>query len=61
MNVELTLPAAFLAGLLGGVHCVGMCSGIVGALTGGLSVPVRQSRRRLLSALLAYNSGRIIS
>ncbi|MGD2056456.1 MAG: sulfite exporter TauE/SafE family protein [Gammaproteobacteria bacterium] len=61
MNMELTLPAAFLVGLLGGVHCVGMCSGIVGALTGGLSVQLRQSRGRLLSALLAYNGGRIIS
>jgi sulfite exporter TauE/SafE len=61
MNMELTLPAAFLVGLLGGVHCAGMCSGIVGALTGGLSPQLRQSRWRFLSALLAYNGGRIIS
>jgi sulfite exporter TauE/SafE len=59
--MELTLPAAFLVGLLGGVHCVGMCSGIVGALTSGLAPGVRLSRWRFLSALLAYNSGRIIS
>jgi sulfite exporter TauE/SafE len=29
--------AAFVAGLLGGVHCVGMCGGIAGALGGGTS------------------------
>lgn len=59
--MELTLPAAFLVGLLGGVHCVGMCGGIVGALSGGLASGIRLSRWRFLSALLAYNSGRIIS
>ncbi|MEA2080335.1 MAG: sulfite exporter TauE/SafE family protein, partial [Pseudomonadota bacterium] len=61
MNMELTLPAAFLVGLLGGVHCVGMCGGIVGALTGSLTPEIRGARRRFLSALLAYNSGRIAS
>lgn len=61
MNMELTIPASFLVGLLGGVHCVGMCGGIVGALSGSLSTPLRQSRWRFLSALLAYNSGRIAS
>ena len=61
MNMELTLPAAFLVGLLGGVHCVGMCSGIVGALTGSLAPEIRGTRWRFLSALLAYNSGRITS
>jgi sulfite exporter TauE/SafE len=59
--MELTLPAAFLVGLLGGVHCVGMCGGIVGALSSGLDPGIRLSRWRFLSALLAYNSGRIIS
>ncbi|MEM6985728.1 MAG: sulfite exporter TauE/SafE family protein [Pseudomonadota bacterium] len=29
---ETTLLGVFLAGLLGGVHCAGMCGGIVGAL-----------------------------
>jgi sulfite exporter TauE/SafE len=59
--MELTLPAAFLVGLLGGVHCVGMCGGIVGALSGGLAPGIRSSRARLLAALLAYNGGRIVS
>ena len=34
--------AVFLVGLLGGTHCVGMCGGIVGALTGYAAGGVRQ-------------------
>lgn len=45
--------AYFLVGLLGGTHCVGMCGGIVGALSMG--APARWS------ILFAYNSGRILS
>jgi len=45
--------ALFLIGLLGGTHCIGMCGGIVGALTMG--GPPR------LVLHLAYNSGRIAS
>ena len=45
--------ALFLVGLLGGTHCVGMCGGIVGALS--LGGPARWSLH------LAYNSGRILS
>ena len=37
---DLHLLSAFLVGLLGGVHCVGMCGGIVSALS------VASSRRR---------------
>lgn len=51
--------AAFLVGLLGGVHCVGMCGGIVGTLTLGLPVGVRSQAPRLLPYQLAYNLGRI--
>ena len=60
MNIE-SLTAAFLVGLLGGTHCIGMCGGIVGALSSGLSLDVQTSRRRLVAAQLAYNSGRISS
>lgn len=45
--------ALFLVGLLGGTHCVGMCGGIVGALSMGGG-----ARWRLH---LAYNGGRILS
>jgi sulfite exporter TauE/SafE len=60
MNAE-SLTAAFLVGLLGGVHCIGMCSGIVGALTSGLSGQLQASRGQYVAALLAYNTGRISS
>ncbi|SIT70089.1 hypothetical protein SAMN05216526_1232 [Ectothiorhodosinus mongolicus] len=56
-----TLLAAFVVGLLGGVHCVGMCGGIVGALT--LSTEAKQVSQRfgLAPFLLAYNGARILS
>jgi sulfite exporter TauE/SafE len=50
---ETSYLALFLIGLLGGTHCVGMCGGIVGALSMG--VGARPSLH------LAYNSGRILS
>ena len=61
MVTELTVSAAFLVGLLGSTHCIGMCGGIVGALTLGLNGTVRESRWRLPVFLFAYNSGRILS
>jgi len=48
--------AVFLVGLLGGVHCAGMCGGIVSALS--LQVP---GGRPAWSVHLAYNLGRIAS
>lgn len=61
MPAEATILAAFLVGLLGGVHCIGMCGGIVGALTLGVSESVRSDQRRLLPYVFAYNLGRIVS
>ncbi len=61
MPVEGTLAAAFLVGLLGGVHCLGMCGGIVGALTLGLPAQGAGRARRTLAYHLAYNLGRIAS
>jgi hypothetical protein len=55
--------AVFLVGLLGGVHCVGMCGGIVSALTiqpGGQSVRA-PGAASALPLHLAYNFGRISS
>ena len=51
---------AFVIGLLGGVHCLGMCGGIVGALTFGLPEAQRRGLK-LLPYQLAYNLGRILS
>lgn len=52
--------SAFAAGLLGGVHCVGMCGGVVGAMTFGLPESAR-ANGRLLLFLGGYNLGRIAS
>lgn len=54
--IEFSVVAVFVVGLLGGVHCLGMCGSIVGMLTtqlppGGARWPFH----------LAYNSGRITS
>jgi hypothetical protein len=54
--IEFSLLAALLAGLLGGVHCVGMCGGIVAAFSfraDGSAPPFRMH--------LAYNLGRVSS
>ena len=65
MISELQMPTAlfvaFMAGLLGSLHCAGMCGGIVGALT--LRVPngMPRSLPQLLPCLLSYNAGRIAS
>lgn len=53
---ELSYLSAFLVGLLGGGHCIGMCGGIVGAVT--MALPGERPR---LPFLLAYNGGRIAS
>ena len=64
MSNELSLLSALFMGVLGGVHCVGMCGGIVGVLSmapgseaPGSEAPVRPR----LSLLLGYNLGRITS
>jgi len=52
------LISALILGLLGGGHCLGMCGGLMGALT--LAIP-REQRNRRMRLLLAYNLGRILS
>lgn len=47
----------FIVGLLGGVHCVGMCGGIVSALSFQAGQPLHGQPLRHL----AYNAGRILS
>ena len=46
--------AALVAGLLGGVHCIGMCGGIAGALSAAARGPA-------LRRQAAFNAGRIAS
>jgi sulfite exporter TauE/SafE len=54
--LEFSLMSAFLVGLLGGGHCVGMCGGIVSAVS--MHLPQNKSK---VPFLLAYNVGRILS
>lgn len=58
--MEPTFYAAFLIGLLGSTHCVGMCGGIVGALNAGLPES-RQTLPSLAAHHVTYNAGRILS
>jgi hypothetical protein len=53
---EYSLLALFLTGLLGGTHCVGMCGGIVAAIS--MQLPGQGTR---FSYHFAYNAGRILS
>lgn len=52
---EFSLVAAFLTGLLGGGHCVGMCGGIVAAMS------FQAQAKQPFSFHLAYSAGRIAS
>jgi uncharacterized protein len=61
MSADVTLISVFLVGLLGSTHCLGMCGGIVSALTLGLRDDIRGSVGRLTPYLIAYNAGRILS
>jgi sulfite exporter TauE/SafE len=60
MLADVSLFAAFLVGLLGGVHCVGMCGGVVAALSFGLPETQQHGFARW-HYLLAYNVARILS
>ncbi|MEY4592837.1 MAG: hypothetical protein RIR18_1732 [Pseudomonadota bacterium] len=54
----------FVVGLLGGGHCVGMCGGIVSALSLSAANPrstTEKSSSKTLGLHLAYNAGRILS
>mgnify|MGYP000754620258 CR=1 FL=1 len=61
MIEEFSYFSAFVIGLMSGVHCVGMCGGIVGALGLGVNQQTHSSSSSYLSMLLAYNFGRLLS
>jgi hypothetical protein len=52
------LLSALILGLLGGGHCLGMCGGLMSALT--LAIPAEHRAQRF-QLLLSYNLGRIFS
>ena len=58
---EAGYAAAFVVGLLGAPHCIGMCGGIVSALTFGLPPEKRGRLSSMMPYLLAYNVGRVAS
>ena len=53
---DLSFFPAFLIGLAGSVHCIGMCGGIVSAMS--FAIP---AQKPIFGYAVAYNSGRIIS
>ncbi len=54
--LQLTMGAAFLAGLSGGVHCAAMCGPLIGVACGSCRGSAAQA---WLAQALAYNAGRI--
>ena len=61
--IELSLISAFLVGLLGGGHCIGMCGGIVSAVSMHLPNQAKDTPQKQpkIFFLIAYNAGRILS
>ncbi|MCP3871155.1 MAG: sulfite exporter TauE/SafE family protein [Gammaproteobacteria bacterium] len=59
--MDLSLPLAFTVGLFSSLHCVGMCGGIMGALSYGLLPETRNKPPRMLLFLAVYSLGRIAS
>jgi len=55
------LISVFLMGLLGGVHCLSMCGGVVGMLTASLPEQVRSDSKQISLYHFNYNLGRILS
>lgn len=56
---DFSIIAVFFVGLLGGVHCIGMCGSIVGILTAQLPKPTSSGAHWPFH--LAYNGGRLAS
>ena len=60
-SLAASLLLAFVVGLFSALHCVGMCGGIIGALTLSLAPSVRRHWGRLNGFLVVFNLGRISS
>ena len=59
--IESSLLTAFLMGLFGALHCLGMCGSITGVLTFSLPEKTRQNPPALVGYLGFYNLGRLLS
>ncbi|HEY7884908.1 MAG TPA: sulfite exporter TauE/SafE family protein [Cellvibrionaceae bacterium] len=58
MIEPLALTTAFLLGFFSSTHCIGMCGGIMGALTMAIA-PAQRTRR--VNIVFSYNLGRLAS
>jgi sulfite exporter TauE/SafE len=58
MNDWLIFLPFFTLGLVSSAHCIGMCGGIMGALT--MAIPANAANKRWI-ILVGYNIGRILS
>lgn len=54
--MQALLPAMLALGLASGLHCVGMCGGIVAAFSARRTIPIRPAQR---PRTLEFNAGRI--
>ncbi|MCG9696672.1 sulfite exporter TauE/SafE family protein [Shewanella sp. Isolate11] len=60
--IEFTITGAFIVGLMGAGHCIGMCGGLVGAFSQQLSnQPNHNMLASQLSFIFSYNLGRVLS
>ncbi len=59
--MDLAYINAFIVGIFSTLHCLGMCGGVIGALTLSLPNEIRSNRLRVLPFVSAYNLGRITS
>ena len=57
--VNFDFYAAFLIGLMGAGHCIGMCGGVAAAITIGMPENTKNSKRWIY--LLNYNLGRLVA
>jgi sulfite exporter TauE/SafE len=60
INYTLTF-GAILIGLASSVHCVGMCGGIIGALSYSLPADIRENNLKRFTYVTSYNLGRLTS
>jgi hypothetical protein len=57
--MEALLAAMLLLGLASGLHCVGMCGGIVAAFSARRVIPITDAARPGLPRQLVFNAGRL--
>jgi sulfite exporter TauE/SafE len=59
--MDYSFLAAFVVGVLGATHCLGMCGGVVTSLAMALPAELQLNHRKALPFHVAYNFGRISS